>query len=107
VNGKKIFMGLDTGAEINILAQSIDLQLKPNSEHQVLDINGQAQIAQEVSVSEVLINNKVKSIGPLFYGPNDFFGEQFNGEISGLLGFPFFANNEFILDLANEVLYLK
>ncbi len=109
IDGKAYWMGLDTGAEVNILSDQFSEDLIPNK-NQCKQICG----IGKKTISLPQISAPIAKIGDLAFHTTDFYlspfkevQDQIGNGLDGLLGFPFFNQFEVVLDYASNRLYLK
>jgi len=109
IDGETYWMGLDTGAEVNIVSDQFSDELTHNRNN-CQQISG---LGSE-SISLPQITTPVASVGDLSFQTNQSFispfghvQDQVGKGLDGLLGFPFFQQFEVVLDYGSNRLYLR
>lgn len=111
VGNKKAFLGIDSGAEANLLDDEYYEMLEKNylTDHAVETVIGLDKKEQEAALATVSSSSIKRAQMPdmeFLFLDLDGLNEQFDNRLDGLLGFPFFQQHAISINYNNRKIYV-
>jgi len=109
INKEKLRLGLDTGAEINVLDDRLSSRIakvtsRPESYHGIYGVGEQSQSAQLVKVAVTRVQRA--AYRQMNYVLTDFSSITSDINIDGILGYPFLSSCKFSIDFKTRQLHV-
>ena len=112
IGKEKLRLGLDTGAEVNLLDREVSTQIstlisKPKSTNEIYGVGTQQKSTQRVKVALTKIERAAyRQMDYVITDLSTINSQDQNMDIDGILGFPFLSSCRFSIDFKTQQLHV-
>lgn len=106
VNGKTGYFGLDTGSEVNIIHSRWKKKMKSGliQSNQIVGVDGASKKVESTSIENTKIGNQSMEEMDFHFVNLSTIEKEYNVQLDGILGFPFFSTNKVSIDFEKQEL---